>query len=90
VSQAQFTSTRTLGAELERDRLEHRASRIAVAITVLRDRAREHRRELGGAPVHIRQAIADFEAQLASMNARLGDLAHGDEPTPSRAMERVR
>jgi len=88
VSQARSTST--LGAELERDRLEHRVNRIAVAITVLRERAREDRPKLGGAPVHIRQAIADFEAQLAAMNARLGDLAHGDEPRPSRTTERVR
>jgi hypothetical protein len=84
VSQAQFTSTRTLGAELERDRLEHRVNRIAVAITVLRDRAREHRRELGGAPVHIRQAIADFEAQLAALNARLLDLADDRGATQDR------
>lgn len=84
MSQAQFTSTRTLGAELERDRLEHRVNRIAVAITVLRDRAREHRRELGGAPVHIRQAIADFEAQLAALNARLLDLADDRGATQDR------
>lgn len=90
MSQAQSIPTPTLGAELERDRLEHRVNRIAVAISVLRERAREHRRELGGAPVHIRQAIADFEAQLAAMNARLGDLAHGDQSTPRRATERVR
>jgi hypothetical protein len=71
MSHTRATLTRTLGAELERDRLEHRVRRLAVAIAVLRERAREHRRELGGAPLHIRQAIADFEAQLADTNARL-------------------
>jgi hypothetical protein len=77
-------STSTLGAELERDRLEHRVNRIAFAIAALRERAREHRRELGGAPMHIRQAIADFEAQSAALNARLLDLADDRGSTQDR------
>jgi hypothetical protein len=70
------TSAHTLGAELERERLEHRLGRVTVAIAALRLRASEHRRELGEPPTHIRQAIADFEAQPAAMYARLRDLAH--------------
>jgi hypothetical protein len=73
VSQARPTSTHTIGAALERDRLEHRVSRIAVAIAVLRHLEREHRRE---PPRHLRQTIGDFEAQTAAMKARLQELTH--------------
>jgi hypothetical protein len=78
----------TLGTELERDRLEHRVGRATVAIAVLRRIAGEHRRELGAPPRHLRHAIADFEAQIEAMNARLRDI--GVEPAsahmrPSRA-----
>jgi hypothetical protein len=73
VSAARATTTATLGATLERDRLEHRVTRVAVAIAVLRQRGNERRRE---PPKHIRQSIADFEAQTAAMKARLRELAH--------------
>jgi hypothetical protein len=67
VSQGQHT----LGAMLERERLEHRVRRLAIATAALRQRASAHRRDLGEPPRHIRQAIADFEAQLAALNDRL-------------------
>jgi hypothetical protein len=73
VTQPRSTSTYTLGAALERDRLEHRVSRVAVAIAVLRHLEREPRRE---PPRHLRQTIADFEAQTTAMKARLQELAH--------------
>lgn len=79
MSQARSTSTSTLGAVLERDRLEHRVSRGAVAIAALRQLASAHRRE---PPRHIRQTIADFEAQTAAMKARLQELAHDGGPNP--------
>lgn len=76
MGQARTTSTHTLGAELERDRLEHRMSRAEIAIAALRQRETEQRRELAERPPrHIRRAIADFEAQIAAMRARLQDLA---------------
>ena len=84
------TSTHTLGAELERERLEHRVGRVTVAIAALRQRASEHQRELGEPPTHIRQAIADFEAQLAAMYARLRDLAHDRGSSESPRTERLR
>lgn len=70
---ARPSSNRSLGAELERDRLERRVRRLTMAIAALRER--EHRRELGTPPKHVRYAIADFEAQIEAMNARLRDLA---------------
>jgi hypothetical protein len=73
VTYARSTSIYTLGAALERDRLEHRVSRIAVAIMVLRNVGSGDRRE---PPKHVRQAIADFEAQSAAINARLQELGH--------------
>lgn len=65
----------TLGADLERDRLERRVRRATVAISALRERANEHRCELGATPRQLRQAIADFETQIDEMNARLRELA---------------
>ncbi|HEV3390966.1 MAG TPA: hypothetical protein VG057_18230 [Solirubrobacteraceae bacterium] len=84
-----FTSTHTLGAELERER-EHRVGRVTVAIAALRQRASEHQRELGEPPTQIRQAIADFEAQLAAMYARLRDLADDRGSSESPRTERLR
>jgi hypothetical protein len=63
-----------MGADLERDRLEHRKRRVTVAITALHQRASERRAELGTPPRQLRQTIADFEAQIAAINARLRDL----------------
>jgi hypothetical protein len=67
-------SSRTLGAELERDRLECRVRRMTVAIDVLRQRERENRRGGGARQRHLGRAIADFEAQIQAMNTRLSDL----------------
>jgi len=66
------TSTHTLAAELERDRLECRVIRMTVAIGVLR--GRENRLGPGGPQPHLGQVIADFEAQIQAMNTRLRDL----------------
>jgi hypothetical protein len=73
--------TRSLGADLERDRLERRVTRVTVAIAALRERAGEHRPGLGAPPRHLRHAIADFEAQIESMKARLRELASGPGST---------
>lgn len=82
MSPAPATSQHTLGAVLERDRLEHRVSRVAVVIAALRQHESEHRRQPAEPPRHIRRAIADFESQIAAMNARLLDLARGRPSTP--------
>jgi hypothetical protein len=67
------SSTGSLGAELERDRLELRVRRVTVAIAALRERASEQRRTLGAPSSHVRRTIA-FDAQLEAMNARRRDL----------------
>jgi hypothetical protein len=54
---------------------------VVIALAALRERAREHRSDLGGAPMHIRKAIADFEAQRTTINTRLRDLGHDDLST---------
>ncbi len=87
VSQPGSTFTQTLGATLEWDRLERRAGRMTVAVAALRKLAGKHRHELGGAPVHIRKTIADFEAQLAVLDARLRALAADPPPTHGRRIE---
>jgi hypothetical protein len=68
------TFTHTLGAELERDRLERRLRRMTVAIGVLRQLESENRRESGAPRRHLGQAVADFEAQVEAMKTRLRDL----------------
>jgi hypothetical protein len=75
VSATSTTSAYTLGAELEHDRLASRVSRMTLAIDVLRQREREDRRGLGAPHRHLGQVIADFEAQIQTMNARLRVLA---------------
>jgi hypothetical protein len=80
VSQTRSSSNHTLGATLERDRLEHRVGRIAVAVAVLRQRASERRRGTGSPPQHIGQTIADFETQIAALTARTS--ARTGVPTP--------
>jgi hypothetical protein len=72
------TSTRTLGAELQRDRLERRVRSMTVAIDSLLRYSSEPRRE---PPRHVRQVVADFDAQIAAMNARLRKLAHDSQST---------
>jgi hypothetical protein len=67
--------TVTLGAELERDRLELRVRWMTVAVDSLRQRASQHRREHGALPRHLRQANAEFEAQIDALEARLRELA---------------
>jgi hypothetical protein len=68
------TSTRTLSDLLESDRLESRIRRATAAATALRviDEVEPARR--GHSLRYLRVAIADFDAHINSMNARLRDL----------------
>jgi hypothetical protein len=84
------TSTPTLGAVLERDRLEHRLGRLGLAVAALRRRARAHRRGRDEPPRHIRQAIADFEAEILAMKAQLRGAARDQPLTPDSGKERGR
>jgi hypothetical protein len=83
-------SSHTLGEELERDRLERRARRVTVAVAVLRERVSRHRPELGTPPRHVLQAIADFEAQIEALSARLRDLGRDPASTQVQETERPR
>ena len=78
----------TLGEALERDRLERRVRRVTVAVAVLRERAKGHRLEPAAPPRHLLQAIADFEAQIEALSARLSDL--GRDPGSIQVQETVR
>jgi hypothetical protein len=83
-----FISAHTLGAELERDRLELRVTRVTVAVAVLRERVSRRRPELGAPPRHLLRAIADFEAQIETLSARLRDL--GRDPSSTQVGETAR
>jgi hypothetical protein len=76
VTRGNFTPS--LGAALERDRLERRVRRATVAVAALRATTSmgRHREGAAAPPRQLRYAIADFEAQIDTMNARLSDLAH--------------
>jgi hypothetical protein len=83
-------SPHTLGEALERDRLERRVRRVTVAVAVLRERVTGHRPELDTHPRHLLQAIADFEAQIEALSARLRDLGRDPVSTQVRETERPR
>jgi hypothetical protein len=63
----------TSGAELTSFRLKRRIRETTVTIAWMRQYMREER-EPRVAPRYLRQAIADFEAQLETLNARLRHL----------------
>ncbi len=90
MSAAQHKPTRSLGAELERARLERRATRMTFAVGSLRQRANERERNLGPSPRHLQQIIVDFEAQIEAMNARLGQLSWERTPNRNSAMGPLR
>ena len=87
MSTTEATSIHTLGAHLERDRLARRIGRMTLAVAALRQRASEYRSELGAPPAPLRRAIADFEAQIEAMTARLRHLAPEHASTQIQAME---
>jgi len=64
------TVPRSLGHQLERDRLEQRAARVRRVIHALRERAAA-RDTAGGAPRPLRAAIDDFAHELAELERRL-------------------
>ena len=81
-------SPHSLGEVLERDRLERRVRRVTVAVAVLRDRVTGHRPELDAPPRHLLLTIADFEAQIEVLSARLRDLGRDPASTQAQGTER--
>jgi len=59
---------RSLGSQLERDRLEQRAVRVRKVIEALRERASARP---GGAPRPLTAAIEDFGRELSDLERRL-------------------
>lgn len=78
-------SRRTMGEALERDRLERRVRRVTAAVALLRERVSRDRPELDMSPRHLRVTIADFEAQIEALSARLRDL--GGDPASIKVRE---
>jgi hypothetical protein len=72
---AQRASAGTLGGLLEHDRLERCARRVNAIIAELRRRAGDHASGVGRNSRHIELAIADFEAQAASIDVRLQQIS---------------
>jgi hypothetical protein len=65
-----WSIAQTLGAELERVRLAHRARRIERVLVSLRARRAEHARA-GAVPPALGQAIDDFSRELVALRAQL-------------------
>ncbi len=63
-------NARSIGSQLERDRLEQRAARVRQVIHALRERA-DARDTAGGAPRPLRAAIEDFGRELSELERRL-------------------
>ncbi|HZV73586.1 MAG TPA: hypothetical protein VFF79_07720 [Conexibacter sp.] len=61
---------RSLAHQLERDRLEQRATRVRQVVHALRERAAA-RDGVGGPPRPLRAAIEDFGRELAELERRL-------------------
>ena len=61
-------SARSLGSQLERDRLEQRAARVKQVLTALRERADTRH---GATPRPLRAAIEDFGRELADLERQL-------------------
>lgn len=69
-------TTPTIGAALERQRLEHRAHRVQRVLIALEERVAV-RREQGPVPTPLREAIRDFRRELRAVRDRLEALAVG-------------
>ncbi|HEU4976155.1 MAG TPA: hypothetical protein VFT50_13755 [Baekduia sp.] len=69
-------TTPTIGAALERRRLEHRARRVQRVLAALEDRVAA-RRGTGPVPGGLREAIRDFERELGRVRERLRGLPSG-------------
>jgi hypothetical protein len=65
-----WSIAQTLGAELERVRLAHRARRIERVLVALRER-RTERARAGPVPPALSEAIDEFSRELAQLRARL-------------------
>lgn len=63
----------SIGVELERVRLEHRARRMRFAIRALRELA-DTRATDGPAPPALQQALARFSQELAQVCRRMNEL----------------
>jgi hypothetical protein len=68
----------SVGHDLERRRLEHRARRLHLVVAALRARA-SAASDSGSVPPALHRALADFTAELAHVRRRLGDrhVRHG-------------
>ena len=75
----------TLGADLERDRVTQRAHRVRAVIAALQRLAGRGDAAAQTGNRHLLRAIAEFEAELAGIDARLSDLGRGVAPAQKRS-----
>jgi hypothetical protein len=62
----------SVGHDLERRRLEHRARRLHLVVAALRARA-SAASDSGSVPPALHRALADFSSELAHVRRRLGE-----------------
>lgn len=85
---AQDEPGRTLGAELERMRLQLRARQLERALRRLRHRAQDAKAG-STQSAGLNRCVADFEEALERVRQRLGDRPVCPEPTSDRHGQRV-
>ena len=61
----------TIGARLERDRLEQRALRLEHVVGSLRTLARQRAVRHGHVPPSLERSLSDFDRELATVRAQL-------------------
>lgn len=66
---------KSLGAALERQRLEHRQRRLKRVLAALEDRRTFREEADGSVPRALREAIGDFRQELEAVERRLALLA---------------
>lgn len=79
-----LSSAASVGNELERRRLEQRATRLGLVVAVLRERASASSRS-SPIPRGLQHAITDFQAELSQVRARLYGERRGGWPLRGRS-----
>ena len=70
----------TLGAELERDRLQGRAHRLERVVAALHARARDHAVRSGRVPRPLAASLQDFQRELTDVRRLLSEGEPADTP----------
>ena len=63
----------TLGSELARLRMEHRARRLELVVRELRRRVEDHAQRGGSVPVPLQEALTEFAGELSEVRRKIAE-----------------